>query len=199
MSIGTFNAPDSFETTGDHDQVDHGDFDQYQDQAEEQDQTEEQIEAEEGGDEGTSKSSKAKTSRKRTGPDRALIRRVATKSVELAEADRDDVALLATLLGAGTEQVDLTVAVMTAPRGATSALSDVKDLAGADGAERAVLAMTMGKPRMKALWAVLEHLDAVNGSLPASDAKAALALAEVELGEAALARLDRVADLAKRG
>ncbi|MGC0252673.1 hypothetical protein [Pseudactinotalea sp. Z1748] len=197
MSIDTYNTPGPFEAgtdphedQGDFDATDEVDQDRPEQVEEDQDENHQEEQAAQSG---------AKTkSRKRSGPDRALIRRVATKSAELAQASDADVELLATLLGSPTETVELTVAVMTASRGAVSALSDVKDLAAADGAERAVLAMTMGRPRMKSLWAVLEHLGAVSGSLAASDAKAALALAEVDVDQDQMGQLDRVADLAKR-
>lgn len=138
--------------------------------------------------------------RKRSGPDRGLIRRVAKKVVELQEADEQDVQLLASLLGSSSEDVtELTLAVMTSSRGDTAALADVKEIAEANEAERAVQALTMGKPRMKALWGVLAALGAVNATMPASDAKAALALAGATIDDAVIARLDRVGELAKRG
>lgn len=133
------------------------------------------------------------------GAERGLVRRVATKSVDLAAAAPRERELLASLLGSGTEIVELTVAVMTAPRGALSVLGDVKDLAEAGEAERAVLALTMGKPRMKTLWSVLADLGVVSGGIPASDAKAALALSRADLNDDARARVERVATLARRG
>lgn len=143
----------------------------------------------------------SKASARKSGLDRALIRRVANKSVELAQAQtdaEDEVALLASLLGSGTETAELTVAVMTAPRGATSVLGDVRDFATSEDAERAVLALTMGKSKMKSLWSVLDHLGVVSGAMPASDAKAALALSKVNLDSNALTRIDRVSELAKK-
>lgn len=172
---------------------------------EEQDELEE-LEAAHGADDETAaeqagKKPEAKpASRKRSGPDRGLIRRVAKKVVELQEADEQDVQLLASLLGSSSEDVtELTLAVMTSSRGDTAALADVKEIAEANEAERAVQALTMGKPRMKAVWGVLAALGAVNATMPASDAKAALALAGATIDDAVIARLDRVSELAKRG
>jgi len=138
-------------------------------------------------------------SRKPARADKGLIRRSAAKAIELVEADSKDVELLALLLSASTDPVSLAVAVMTSARGDTSALSDVRALADSSQAERAVTVMTMSKAKMRGIWQVLSHVGALPGRPPASDSKAALAVADVEIDETVLARVDAVSVLARKG
>ncbi|MPV51022.1 hypothetical protein GCG21_13605 [Pseudactinotalea sp. HY160] len=153
---------------------------------------------ESGADEGSGQPAAGKR-RRRTGPDKHLIRRSAAKSIELSRADETDVGLLATLLGTGTDPVDLAVAVMTSSRADTTVLSDVRDLAISDPAERAVTVLTMNKSRMKSIWQVLAELGVLPGTMPTADAKAALALSAADITDAVLGHVEEVASLAKKG
>ena len=141
----------------------------------------------------------AAKSRKPARVDKGLIRRSAAKAIELVEADAKDVKLLASLLSSSTDPVSLAVAVMTSTRGDTSALSDVRALADSSQAERAVTVMTMSKAKMRGIWQVLAHVGALPGRPPASDSKAALAVADVAIDETVLARVDAVSVLARKG
>lgn len=144
-----------------------------------------------------SKESKT-TRRKRSGADRGLIRRVAGKTIDLSRAPAEDVQLLSDLLGCKPEPVNLTVAVMSASRADVAVLSEIKDLAASTSAERAVAVLTMGRPRMRTLWQVLAALGALGVSMPTSDPKAAMAIAEADLSDALVARVESVAALSRK-
>ncbi|MDQ2740465.1 MAG: hypothetical protein M3Y35_18020 [Actinomycetota bacterium] len=116
---------------------------------------------------------------------RALIRRVAQKAVELSAAEPDQRALLSSLLGCTDDQVDLTVAVMSAGRAAFRPVSDLAAIAEADAMEAGLMAAALGRPRMKAAWSVLEGIGAVSGGMPSADMKAAIALAKGAKGMSA--------------
>lgn len=124
--------------------------------------------------------------RARSGSNRALIRRVANKAGELAAAPPARVQTLASLLGCSTELPDLTYAVMTADRSALSPASDLQTIAEAtaeDPFSAGVVAVGMGRTRMRSVWSLLQTLGVdVAGSIPASDAKAGVALAKACFG-----------------
>lgn len=109
---------------------------------------------------------------------RALIRRVANKAADLAAAPASRRDTLAQLLGAEDDLADLTYAVMTADRSALAPVADLNAIAEADPFAAGVVAAALGRPRMKAVWTLLQTLGAdIAASVPPSDAKAAMALA----------------------
>jgi hypothetical protein len=120
-----------------------------------------------------------------------LIRRVATKTVEVLAAGPAEVAVVVNLLGlsasmvpaggeslSGEAAASITTAIMTAPRSATAALSDLTSIATASGAEQGIVAMTMGRVRLRGVWSLLGSLGikGFTSAVPGSDPKAALAL-----------------------
>lgn len=122
---------------------------------------------------------------------RNLIRRVATKTVEVIEAAPAEIAVVANLLGLSTSLVpadgqrltgeaaaSITTAIMTAPRSAATALGDLASIASAEGADQGIVAMTLGRSRMRGVWSLLGSLGikGFSSSIPAVDAKAARAL-----------------------
>lgn len=110
---------------------------------------------------------------------RQLIRRVANKSAELAAAPEARRETLGKLLGVEPNLSDLTFAVMTADRSALAPVADLNAIAEADPFSAGVVAAALGRPRMKAVWTLLQNLGAqLNPAvMPPSDAKAAMALA----------------------
>lgn len=116
--------------------------------------------------------------RPKPGANRALIRRVANKASELAEAPNARLDKLARLLGCTTDLADLTFAVMTAPRAAMAPVADLNAIAEADAFSAGIVATALGRNRLKAVWALIRDLGAdLPEAIPPSDAKAAMALA----------------------
>lgn len=125
-------------------------------------------------------------SAQRSRHDRALIRRAATKAEVLRKAPKDQVRLLAAMLGVDpTNTVELTVSVMTADRSALSVGRGLIELAGMDQMELAVAASGLERSELRKLWAFATDAGADLGTVPAADAKAALAFAR------AVAALDK--------
>lgn len=106
--------------------------------------------------------------------DRALIRRVSAKTVELSQAPDRQRRILASLLGGRDDVVALTTAVMTAERSALSPLSSLLQVLDAEGElDRAITVMGLStEGKLKDVWGVLVAADLVTGSLPSSDDKA---------------------------
>lgn len=135
---------------------------------------------------------------------RALFRRVAAKALEVQSASDDTRALAASLLGSSDDVVDLTAAIMTAPRSATAALTDIEELSAAliDAPwEAGITATSMGRPRLRAVWSLLHTLGTVGTpAAPASDAKAANAVLKAlnGLGADSKTELTAAGDLLKR-
>lgn len=116
--------------------------------------------------------------RSKTTVNRQLIRRVANKAAELADAPSARLDTLGKLLGVEPELSDLTFAVMTADRSALAPVADLNAIAEADPFSAGVVAAAQGRARMKAVWTLLQNLGAdIPASIPPSDAKAAMALA----------------------
>lgn len=126
------------------------------------------------------------SSAQRSRHDRALIRRAATKAEALRRAPKDQVRLLAAMVGVdAANTVDLTVAVLTADRSALNVGRGLIDLAGMDQMELAVTASSLERSDLRKLWAFASDAGADLGTVPAADAKAALAFAR------AVAALDK--------
>lgn len=142
----------------------------------------------------------ARAAKVATGIDRALVRRTAAKASELFDATDGQLKVLAHLLGANADPIDLTVAVITAPRNSTRAAADLFEVADADPMEAGLVVATLPKERSKALWSLLVALGEVKGTPPASDIKAALAIAKAakKLSPAAAELLRSAVALGKR-
>ncbi|MFC8797312.1 hypothetical protein ACFT2C_06240 [Promicromonospora sp. NPDC057138] len=138
---------------------------------------------------------------------RALIRRVAAKAKELAEAPAAHRAVLAELLGVRTDLAELTVAVMTDDGASLRSVRSVRDLITirdameADPLSGALAIAELGRPGVRAVWSLLS----TNGvdlprTVPASDAKAAIVMARkvTDLDDGVLAELAAVGELARR-
>lgn len=158
----------------------------------------------EGDDDGEAEQAAAGSSgaARRTGPNKASVRRVGAKLLQLQGADADDLAVLASLYGVDADPLEVTVAVMTTDRSALTAVKDLTDIAEADGPfEAMVVAQEKGRARMKGVHSLLVALDAASSaSLNGNDAKASAALAKdvTGLADDAKTSLSRVLDLARR-
>jgi hypothetical protein len=141
------------------------------------------------------------SSAQRARHDRALIRRAATKAEVLRRAPKDQVRLLAAMLGVdATNTVELTVAVLTADRSALSVGRGLIDLAGMDQMELAVTASSLERADLRKLWAFASDAGADLGTVPAADAKAALAFARAvaALDKAVLDKVAAAIELARK-
>ena len=107
-----------------------------------------------------------------------LVRRIVVKATELTDAPAVQRALLAHLLGTADSVPELTAAVFTAGRSFTTSTADLRSIGDADPMEAGVAALSLPKPRLKAVWALLVVLHQVKGTPPTADAKAALAVAK---------------------
>ena len=141
------------------------------------------------------------SSAQRARHDRALIRRAATKAETLRRAPKEQVRLLAAMLGVdATNTVELTVAVLTADRSALSVGRGLIDLAGMDQMELAVTASSLERTELRKLWAFASDAGADLGTVPAADAKAALAFARAvaALDKAVLDKVAAAIELARK-
>lgn len=128
--------------------------------------------------EGAPRAAAGAAGRSKAAANRALIRRVANKAAELAQAPEARRETLGKLLGVDADLADLTFAVMTADRSALAPVADLNAIAEADPFSAGVVAAAQGRARMKAVWTLLQNLGAeIPASIPPSDAKAAMALA----------------------
>lgn len=135
---------------------------------------------------------------------RNQFRRVAQKALEVDAASGTARTLAASVLNCAPATADLTAYIMTAPRQSTSPLADIAQVAE-EIVENPLLAgitpASWESPRLRAVWAVLHGLGAVNSpSAPASSAKAASAVLTAVAGfkEDDKAELASAADLLKR-
>jgi len=144
----------------------------------------------------------AASTKARSGPNKAHVRRVAAKVVQLQDADGSDLQVLASLYGVEADAVEVTVAIMTSDRSALTAVRDLSDIASAsDPFEAMVTAQERGRARMRAVHDLLGALgQASDKSLTANDAKAAMSVARdaSKLSEQATQVLGRVLELARR-
>lgn len=108
---------------------------------------------------------------------RSQFRRVAQKALDVSAASETARTLAASVLGCPSAPADLTAYIMTAPRQSTSPLADITQVAEEIISNPLLAGITPASwesPRLRAVWAVLHGLDAVNSpSAPASSAKAA--------------------------
>lgn len=179
----------------------------------------EENEAETGEESDDTDSTKAAKGAKKTGSEqgdqaakapaaglsRTSVRRVAAKAQEIAELIAEAhpaVPAAATLLKCGESITDLTTAIMLAPRTAATALNDLVEISDLEGVEAGIMAASLDKDRVRAVWALLGSISAsFTENMPSNEMKAALALVR---GISALTvddqvNLARTADLLKKG
>lgn len=135
---------------------------------------------------------------------KGAYRRVAAKALEVAGAADATRVLAAALTGSTEDIAELTAAIMTAPRGSAAALTDLEEVLDALESrpwEAGVIASALERGRLKAVWAVLFALEAVDtATLPARADKASLGVvtAAHSLSAAQKAELGTAAVLLKR-
>ncbi|WP_375000085.1 hypothetical protein [Aeromicrobium sp. CTD01-1L150] len=116
-----------------------------------------------------------KTSRGTRTLSRAAVRRVSAKTIDVDQAPSDVTRTAAYLLGVDDDPVSITTALMSAGRSAQTPVNDLRAIADADPMEAGVIAATMDRPRLKAVWGLLGVLGIASSStLNESDTKAAL-------------------------
>lgn len=191
---GATNAPFEADDGDDADETDETDPDEAEDDGDD-----------EPGDEDPATGTTATGARRRAAGagrtvSRGLLRRVAAKALALAAADEDDRAPLAVLLGTTTDPTEMTVAIFTTARTAAAPVGDLLSVADADPMEAGIAVLSMDKPRVRAMWALAESLGVLSVAMPASDSKAALALAKAaqSISDTQRERLSLVADMARR-
>lgn len=132
--------------------------------------------------------------------ERALIRKtLATAQTVRTISDRTR-RLLAGVLGSKAGDLStITYDLMVADSAKFAAISQLLEVASMDAMEAGVTAAAANRNDLKAMWALLEALGAVEGAMPAVDVKAALAVAKaaVELEPADLGELERLSELLK--
>lgn len=107
---------------------------------------------------------------------KAVIRKTANKAQEILDADPADVALLRAVLGVAEGIADLTTAVMTASKADVQVIADAISIMDADPYEAGVVAATLDS-RLRTVWRFFAELGVVASEMPASEVKAAIALA----------------------
>ena len=140
-------------------------------------------------------------------PRRHGLRQAASKAiakyVELTEADKEDVKVLAVVLGVKDAPATLAAAIIASPRVNVSAINDILTLAqlAKDSAfAAAARAVALEREQIRHIWAVLSSVGATTGNLPSDETKAALGVAEAIAGLKAvpLDRLERVRTLVRK-
>ncbi|MCU6479109.1 hypothetical protein [Arthrobacter sp. A2-55] len=102
-------------------------------------------------------------------PSKGTFRRVAAKALEVQEASATSRTLAASVLGSTDDVADLAASIMLAPRGSSTPLSDVDEIATAlqDAPwEAGVIATALERGRLKAVWTLLHALGVIDGSTP---------------------------------
>jgi hypothetical protein len=139
--------------------------------------------------------------RTKTALNRALVRRVANKAAELTGAPKARKETLAAMLGCGTDLAELTYTVMTADRSALAPAADLNAIAAEDMFSASIVALSQGRARIRGVWSLLVTLGAsVPEAIPASDAKAAIAVAKAidKLPDGARDELSKVVALGRK-
>ena len=138
-------------------------------------------------------------------PNKAFIRKVAAKALEVADAPDSTRTLAAALLGSGEETVELTAAIMVAGRGAGQPLADISEivtvLKGDEPWEAGVVATSLDGARQKAVWNILHTRGAVGTPTPPKSlpkAGSAIVKAINGLTDADKSGLSAAGDLLKR-
>lgn len=140
-------------------------------------------------------------SAKRSGVDRATVRRVTAKYEELLQANTEHLELLSAALGTPNTPADLTLAIITGKNTGLIGLTDTLALAvHADPFDGIVSAISLGRTRIKGVWAILAEMGALSGPIPVADVKAGgtIARAASEMDELDKTEIAAVLALAKR-
>lgn len=150
-----------------------------------------------------SENASGSTGPKSSKPSKATYRRTAAKAIQVVEADKGVRTLAAAVLGGSDDAAELTATIMTAPRGAASALDAIQKMIEAhaeDPTEAVFLALEMEKD-IKAVWTLMHSLGAVaSPTPPAAFAKAARAFVKAlgDLNDDQVLDLAAAAELIKR-
>lgn len=144
------------------------------------DATDEPIEAvaDEGLEPDDVSGASAKRKPKAGGISKAQVRKIVTKALEVEITSSDTRHLAASVLGISNDTTDLVAAIFANSKGASAVFDDINEIVEADLMEVAIIAASLGRERMKAVWKVLTILEAATSPLHASDAKAGLAIAK---------------------
>ena len=101
-----------------------------------------------------------------------------------------------------TDVTELTVAVLTATPKDLLVLTDAASVANADPVEAGIVAAALGRGRLRHVWKLFASIGTVSGDLPASDAKAAIALVHAlvdgGVGDLIRSRFNRTAELLRK-
>lgn len=155
-------------------------------------------------DESEGASAGAKSTRRatRSALTRANVRKVLAKADQVTAASPAARTIAASALSTSEDTADLTVAILTAGRGAGSAITDVVELAAAEDIVDAIVEVaSKPKERVRAIHTLLRELSpTVPASLPPAETKAAavLAKAAANLEDTDIAALTEVSDLLRR-
>lgn len=109
--------------------------------------------------------------------ERALIRKAFARSAEFEATDPQLVRIASIVLGAGHSVQDLVVSALTATKSDLQVLADAVAIMDADPVEAGVVAATLDS-RLRQVWRIFAELGVVSADVPASDVKAAIALAK---------------------
>ena len=108
---------------------------------------------------------------------KTVTRRVVSKTLEVHSAAATIRDTASAILSAPNDTSEIVSAIF-ATKNLSSVFNDIDKIANSDPMEAAVVAASLGRERMKAVWKVLTVIGAANGSaLHSSDAKAGLAIA----------------------
>jgi hypothetical protein len=132
---------------------------------------------------------------------RALILRAARKTLEIHQTDALTKDLLSTILNTTKSADDLAYAAIIGGTKSIQPAADALEILDADALEAGIHAAALGRSRLRAVWQIFKELDVVTGEVPASDAKAAIALVRaISEGDntALRAELDSAIALAKK-
>ena len=108
---------------------------------------------------------------------KTVTRRVVSKTLEVHSAAATIRETASAILSVPNDTSEIVSAIF-ATKNLSSVFDDIDKIANSDPMEAAVVAASLGRERMKAVWKVLTVIGAANGSaLHSSDAKAGLAIA----------------------
>lgn len=104
--------------------------------------------------------------------DKASVRRVAAKVLEVEKAGNRTLAVVASLLGSANDTVELTVAIMSADRAATQPIKDIRATfeEAKEDQIMAVLGLNAASAaQIKAMWSTMTSLNGSTRSLPSNE------------------------------
>ena len=108
---------------------------------------------------------------------KTVTRRVVSKTLEVHSAAATIRDTASAILSVPNDTSEIVSAIF-ATKNLSSVFNDIDKIANSDPMEAAVVAASLGRERMKAVWKILTVIGAANGAaLHSSDAKAGLAIA----------------------